>query len=141
MKRKLSDCVLVASFFASAVCVDTALGEYSKLAVMPSETVSKIADAVFRAEGGYETKYPYGIIRAHSANPRLVCINTINHAWKDFEGEQRFGGSANKPADVSKERGVSLPFIQFLGLRYCPPSVDSVGYRNWTNNVWRIINK
>ncbi len=116
------------------------------LAVMPSVTSDRIANAIFRAEGTH-SKHPYGVM-IPCTSPRVVCINTIQHAWRDFEGESRdidymktsihvIGSSVR----VTENMAVSLPFIQFLGTRYCPPSVDFVGYRNWTNNVWRIYEK
>jgi hypothetical protein len=118
---------------------------------MPSDTLNRIADAIFRAEGTH-SKHPYGVMIPCSS-PRVVCINTIQHAWRDFEGEKAVMSSSlsNPPvkalakvtgsADTIMTVKVSLPFIQFLGARYCPSSVDYVGYRNWTNNVWRIIDK
>ena len=124
------------------------------MTVMPSDTVNRIADAIFRAEGGSKTKWPYGVISVSSSSPRHVCINTINHAWYDFEGEQivtvvgvsshTSGKSLIKiptHADTLTPVAVSLPFIQFLGRRYCPPSVDEKGYEHWTNNCWRILQK
>ena len=106
--------------------------------VMPSDTMNRIADAIFCAEGGSKTPYPYGIKNVKTSTPRHICINTIQHAWKDFEGEHK--ETEKKVVNGQPLRPVSLPFIQFLGARYCPSSVDYVGYRNWTNNVWRIIN-
>ena len=107
----------------------------------PSDTMNRIADAIFRAEGGVHTQYAYGIRSIKTTNPRHVCIVTINHAWKDFEGDGARTGRNDLQLNHPLCCKVSLPFIQFLGSRYCPPSVDSVGYRNWTNNVWRIMNK
>ena len=31
--------------------------------------------------------------------------------------------------------GRPLDFITYLGRRYCPPSVDPIGHRNWVSNV------
>ena len=104
---------------------------------MPSDTMNRIADAIFRAEGTH-SKHPYGVMIPCSS-PRVVCINTIQHAWKDFEGEHK--ETEKKVVNGQPLRPVSLPFIQFLGARYCPSSVDYVGYRNWTNNVFKIVNK
>lgn len=101
-------------------------------------TVNHLADAIYRAEGSDRTRYPYGIKSVTTDNPRFVCINTIKHAWKDFERQTKKQYVNTMPRI---DRGtVTLPFIQFLGQRYCPESVDRVGYRNWTNNVWRIYN-
>ena len=128
------------TILALAIMQSTGLSECSQPAVLPTNTVNRIANAIFRAEGGSKTKHPYGILAVKATNPRLVCINTIQHAWKDFEGERQTVKSLDK-TPVMFNGAPSLPFIQFLGNRYCPLSVDSVGYRNWTNNVWKIINK
>ena len=124
---------------ASVVLTTTALSQSANkvLTTMPSSTVEHIADAIFRAENSH--KHPYGVM-IPCTSPRVVCINTIQHAWRDFEGD----GARTRRNDLSLNIALgdkaSLPFIQFLGSRYCPPSVDYVGYRNWTNNVWRIYN-
>lgn len=126
---------------ASAMLVDTALCQVSTSAVLPSETVSRIADAIFRAEGGERTSSPYGIKSIKTTRPRHVCVVTINHAWKDFEGDGARTRRNDLSLNIALGDKVSLPFIQFLGSRYCPSSVDSKGYQNWTNNVWRLYNK
>lgn len=127
-----------ATLLASVILVDTAC----PTSQIDRFTVSKIADAIFRSENS--RNHPYGVM-IPTDNPRKVCINTVNHAWVDFEREHN--GQLNvslKTQNVvapAVETDVSLPFIQFLGSRYCPPSVDAKGYRNWTNNVWRIYKK
>jgi hypothetical protein len=108
---------------------------------MPSDTMNRIADAIFCAEGGSKTPYPYGIKSVKTSTPRHICINTIQHAWKDFEGDGARTGRNDLQVIKPLSCKVSLPFIQFLGARYCPSSVDYVGYRNWTNNVFKIVNK
>lgn len=129
----------------TALCVPPSTNTTSKL--LPTMTVSNLANTIFRAEGGSNTKYPYGIMLRGiltTDHARFVCILTVQHAWKDFEGDG-IQHKANALKTVTGISGscstISLPFIQFLGSRYCPPSVDPVGHRNWTNNVWRIINK
>lgn len=82
-------------------------------------TNDQIADAIYLAEGGAKTSHPYGIL-AHYKNttPRQACINTINHARFDWNGEG--------------------DFISFLGHRYCPigASNDPRGLnKNWVKNV------
>lgn len=90
----------------------------------PTVNRPRLADAIFWAEGGWKTKYPYGIkingrrFTEHKA--RLLCFNTIESNFK------RWSGSGS--------------FIDFLSLRYCPPSVDSVGNRNWKKNVKYFYN-
>ena len=64
--------------------------------------IEKLANAIYKAENSI--KYPYGIVsintRSNKEYARKICINTINHALRDW----------NKQGD----------FIEFLGKRYCP---------------------
>lgn len=75
--------------------------------------VGKLADAIYLAEGGAKTSHPYGILKKYkTTTPRQACINTINHALRDFKGGD---------------------FISFLGSRYCPVGCSNdVG----TNQYW-----
>jgi hypothetical protein len=85
-------------------------------------TVEQIADAIYKAENS--TKFPYGIksIDTHgdAVYARKICINTINHAAKDWNGKG--------------------DFIEFLGNRYCPPKAHSLN-KNWTRNVKYFLRK
>ena len=54
-----------------------------------SFTNEQIANAIYKAEGGAKTNYPYGILAHYKhTTPRQACINTINHAWVDFERQR-----------------------------------------------------
>ena len=76
--------------------------------------VEKLANAIFKAENS--KSHPYGImVKYNETSPRDACKNTINHALKDWNGKG--------------------DFIDFLADRYCPPSLDLVGNRNWKRNV------
>jgi hypothetical protein len=79
----------------------------------------KMCDAIYIAEGGAKTKYPYGILKKYKVTtPRQACINTVNHALRDWDG--------------------SGDFIVFLGSRYCPVGAanDPKGLnKNWVKNV------
>lgn len=82
---------------------------------------AQIADAIYRAENS--SSHPYGIL-AHYKNttPRQACINTIEHARRDWDG--------------------SGDFIEFLGSRYCPVGAanDPKGLnKNWVKNVKGIL--
>jgi len=85
---------------------------------------NRIADAIYRVEGGAKAKAPYGILSvkvANAAEARKVCLTTIrnNHTrWI----------RAGKPGK----------FLDFLADRYCPKSADPVGNRNWKKNVRSI---
>ena len=82
--------------------------------------VEKLATAIYYAEGG-AISHPYGILAHYKyTTPRMACINTINHALKDFKGGD---------------------FIAFLGSRYAPLNVanDPTNLNaNWVKNVKRI---
>lgn len=68
--------------------------------------IEKLADAIYRAEGGENTNYPYGILQKYEhTTPRQACINTIRHGLKDWDGEG--------------------DFISFLGSRYAPLGVEN----------------
>lgn len=78
----------------------------------------RLANAIYYAEGGAKTNHPYGILAKYKhTTPRQACINTINHALRDFNGGD---------------------FIEFLGQRYCPVGAknDPTGLnKNWVKNV------
>lgn len=77
-------------------------------------TDNQIADAIYKAEGGRKTSYPYGILKRYKhTTPRQACLNTIAHAKRDWNGKG--------------------DFIEFLGNRYCPVGCDN---DNGTNKYW-----
>jgi len=84
--------------------------------------VERLADAIYKAEGGAKTSHPYGILKKYkTTTPRQACINTINSALKKF-------------ANQTKE----TDFIYFLSLTYCPIGAanDPTGLnKNWVKNV------
>lgn len=90
-------------------------------AELPPADQEKIADAIYRVEGGEHTSHPYGILSVKTDNPRKVCITTIR---RNFERWQK-----------SRETN----FFEFLGNRYCPPSVDQKGNHNWKSNIISIL--
>ena len=87
--------------------------------------VNKLADAIYKAEGGSKTSHPYGILAKYKhTTPRQACINTINHALRDWDGNGEF--------------------IRFLGNRYCPVGAanDPTGLnKNWIGNVKYFYNR
>jgi hypothetical protein len=87
-------------------------------------TNDQIADAIYIAEGGAKTAYPYGILRHYRfTKPREACINTIKSARKRF-------------AKQRKEND----FIHFLSLTYCPVSADPLN-ANWERLVKFYLEK
>jgi len=93
---------------------------------LPAINTNAIANAIYVIEGGTKTKYPYGIsvkksgIKTHDIDDaRQICINTINHAYRDW---------------ISK--GHTGDFIDFLSMKYDPEN-----HRVWANNVKKILSK
>lgn len=99
----------------------TATQQSSNASLIPSDDLpdtDRLADAIYRAEGGEKTRYPYGILTKYKVTtPRQACINTIEHAKRDYtDGD----------------------FIEFLGSRYCPVGAenDPDGLNKyWVKNV------
>jgi hypothetical protein len=126
--RDREDDLLQNAWIIPVVCIIAALFLLTMflVAVHAQEIdVEKLATAIYYAEGGARTNYPYGILTKYkTTTPRQACINTINHALKDWDG-----------------RG---DFISFLGSRYCPVGAanDPRGLnRNWISNVRRIYER
>lgn len=84
-------------------------------------TDEQICNAIYRAEGGARTRHPYGILtkyRHTTPTPRQVCLNTIAHARRDWNGKG--------------------DFLAFLRDRYCPIGAanDPTGLnQHWLKNV------
>ena len=98
----------------------------ASLASMPRNQAERLADAIYVAEGGSNTRHPYGILKTYvNTTPRQACLNTINHQWQRWVDAGRPGPD----------------FIEFLGRTYCPVGAknDPGGLnRNWVGNVRRI---
>lgn len=90
-----------------------------------SNYAERIANAIYKAEGGARAKVPYGILSVKvqdEQEARRVCLNTIRNNWQRWIKAGRIGS-----------------FIDFLADRYCPLSVDPVGNKNWKNNVKKLV--
>lgn len=88
---------------------------------MPAGFEQRMADAIWIAEGGSKTRWPYGVksVKVSSvAEARRVTVNSVRNNWVRWH-------AAGKPE----------PFVQFMARRWCPPSADPVGHRNWVKNV------
>ena len=92
-----------------------------------AEVVNKeaLCDAIYKAEGGANTKHPYGIMQKYKhTTPRQACINTVTSAMKRYEVQ-----------------GAKEEFIAFLGKTYAPVGADNDprGLNvNWVPNVRRL---
>jgi hypothetical protein len=92
---------------------------------LPVAYVSKLADAIYRAEGGTKARKPYGVLSVKVADhgeARRVCVTTIRNTHARWV--------------AAGSRG---PFIDYLANRYCPPSVDPRGNVNWKKNVQKLM--
>lgn len=84
----------------------------------------KIVAAIYRAEGGAKTRYPYGIksiVTTNEAHAKRICENTVANNYIRWQ-----------------KAGKTNEFINFLGNRYCPIGAkdDPTGLnRNWIKNV------
>ena len=77
------------------------------------------ADAVRRSEGVWW--YGVNVTVKTEAEARQVCLNTLRHAWADWNGQGNF--------------------INFAADRYCPPQCDRKGNLNWKRNVRLMLPK
>lgn len=89
----------------------------------------ELANAIFKAEGGYKAKYLYGIVSVpykDEAGARRICLNTIRNQYKRHA-----------------RHNCGKDYLQCLADRYCPinASNDPSGLnKNWLRNVcWFLI--
>ena len=89
--------------------------------------INRIVAAIYRIEGGDKARVPYGILSVKVKDKeaaRKVCYNTVRNNYVRWT-------KAVKPDD----------FAKFIATRYCPPSADAVGHKNWVNNFRKIVGK
>ncbi len=84
----------------------------------------RLADAIYRAEGGAKARSPYGVLsvkvrdEAHARRVVLVSIRNNRKRWEQ----------AGRPGE----------FIDHMANRWCPIAADPVGNHNWKANVRKI---
>lgn len=97
-----------------AICLSSCEPVYSQSAVPDFE---RLANAIYKAEGGSNTRHPYGILAKYKhTTPRQACINTIKNQWKRHNAH-----SCGKD------------YMTCLRDRYCPIGCDN---DNGTNRFW-----
>lgn len=89
---------------------------------MDDAQANRIADAIYKVEGGSKTKHPYGILSVKTSNPRQVCINTVKNNYIRWQKEGSHGQYLDYLADV-----------------YCPKSADQIGNKNWKKNIYKLL--
>lgn len=115
-QRKIVLTLKALSLIALTVVTTTAQGK------LPPNEANRIADAIYRIEGGNNTRYPYGIKSVKTSDPRRVCINTIQNNHDRWLNEGKPG-----------------LYLNYLADKYCPYSVDRVGNANWKKNIKALI--
>ena len=87
--------------------------------------VERLADSIYWAEGGYNTRHPYGILTKYKqTTPRQACINTIVNQGKRHA-----------------EHGCGLDYLTCLSRRYAPVGASNDPKnlnQNWLSNVRRL---
>lgn len=122
-------CALRTSYIVCSVLfVYTNTGQaeicYVKSATTSSISDQKLADAIFKAEGGFKTAYPYGIRSVKCAGLsecRKVCLNTIRN------NRTRWTKAGNPGT-----------YLEFLASRYAPIQAHSLN-RYWLGNVQKFM--
>ena len=121
---------MVAFFVAIPGCgSDEAWGDWIPDTLIKEE---RLLEAIFKAEGGHETNFPYGIKSVRCKNGenggcREVCKRTIRNnikRWQDFSGE--------------------MQYLLFLARRYAPIGAENDRQTNlnghWLKNVKWFLN-
>lgn len=94
---------------------------------------NKIANIIYIIEGGDKTKYPYGIksidTGGNKEKARRICLNTIKNNYIRWQ----------KAGLVNNNK--KIDYLDFLADRYCPPSDDPIGNKNWKKNIKKLLNK
>lgn len=99
----------------SLILVSTARGE------LTLNQINKFADCVFKIEGGYNTKYLYGVksIKVKTEREaRQITINSIKNNYTRWI-----------------DSGKTNSFNSFFANRWCPKSSDLIGNKNWIKNI------
>lgn len=90
--------------------------------------VTKLADAIYKAEGGEKAKKPFGILSVPCdgyEDCRRICENTIRNNLRRFANY----GHKTHP-----------DFLSFLASRYAPVSAHPLN-KNWLKNVNYFLEK
>lgn len=97
-------------------------------------TDEQYVNAIYKAEGGLNAQYPYGIrsVRIKSIqNARRICFNTVRNNRKRW-------GKCQRPR---------MAFISYLGSKYCPTKGVSLSNTEkefnqyWVKNVSLFLEK
>lgn len=91
--------------------------------MISSNQCETVVQAIYRIEGSFKTKFPYGIkTKFKHTTPHDACFNTVMHVSRTY-----------------KVTTIDRYFITVLAAQYCPPQDDPVGNRNWKHNAIKIL--
>ena len=94
----------------------------------PHEEAQRIANAIWKAEGGLRAATPYGVRGAtNHAHARATVLRIISERWQSYEPMLNRGTAR-------------ASFIEFIGERYSPPHAHHLN-RNWARNVAAIYRR
>jgi len=85
----------------------------------------RLADAIYKAEGGARTRHPYGILAKYKhTTPRQACINTLRHKYRDWVAA-----------------GAKGDYLVYLASKYAPVNCpnDNGTNRFWLSNVRHFL--
>ena len=99
-------------------------GSSADATMLSTAELNRIADAIYRIEGGAKTRYPYGVKSVKTSDPRRVTINSIHNNYARWQ-------KVGKPGY----------FGDFMASRWCPESADPVGNKNWKANFRKLVGK
>lgn len=108
------------------------LVNFSCFAQLSSNNLYLIVEGIAKIENS--TKYPYGIksiplkgnnLAEKREYARQICSQTVINNWKRYQNEPN--------------RKTYHCYLDFLGSRYYPQSVDPQGYTNWIGNIHSVV--
>jgi hypothetical protein len=97
------------------------------LAAAAHPNPERLADAIYKAEGGSKARSPYGVLSVKvkdAAHARRITLTSIRNNWTRWE-------RAGRPGE----------FIDFMADRWCPKAADPAGNVNWKKNVKFLYRK
>jgi hypothetical protein len=116
-------------FLVLVVCVAAQPFHVPNVTDMRCPYAEPLSQAIYIAEGGPNTHYPYGVksIKTRGQDhARMITLESIHLNWRRWTRAGRPGGD-NPDA-----------FVVHMAARWCPVVSDPVGHSNWVRNV-RIL--
>lgn len=112
-----------------AIAQPVSYRESREIKALPGIPVNfeRLADAIYKAEGGAKTSHPYGIMAHYRhTSPRQACLNTLKHQYAVYLRLK------------ARRATFKMTFLRHLQGVYAPlgASNDKMGLNaNWLSNV------